>query len=139
MLGLGRALQAERGVEEAFGYYLSEGIRLGRGGSPWEAIPVLTAAVELRDDDAGARNALGGAYVGAGLSDKAIEQFRFAVQLDPAMYEAWFNLGVTAESSGYRDEAIAAYRSFLERAPSALQQPINRARDRIRALSSAAE
>lgn len=136
VLGLGRALDANGEREAAFRYYLTEGIRFGRGGRPWEAIPVLSAAIDLRDDDAGARNALGGAYMGAGLGDKAIEQFRAALELDSALFEAWFNLGVAAEALGYRDEAIRAYQGFLEQVPNSLEQPIMRARERIRTLSS---
>jgi tetratricopeptide (TPR) repeat protein len=134
-LGLGRAIAANGNSEAAVRYYISEGIRLGRGGRPFEAIPILSAAVELQDDNAGARNALGGALMGAGLRDKALEQFRAAVRLDSTLFEAWFNRGFVAEELGYREEAIRAYRAFIEQAPDSLQQPIMRARDRIRALS----
>ena len=135
-LGLGNALQASGREDDAFQHFLDTGIRLARGGHPWEAIPILQAAGEIRSDDAGVRNALGNTYMGAGLSEKAREQFRAAIVLDSAQYEAWFNLGVVADGLGLRDEAILAYQGFLERAPADLQQPITRARIRIQALSS---
>jgi tetratricopeptide (TPR) repeat protein len=138
-LGLGRAMAANGNSEAAARYYISEGIRLGRGGRPFEAIPILSAAVELQDDNAGARNALGGALMGAGLKDKALEQFRAAVRLDSTMFEAWFNLGHAAERLDQPQEAIGAYQAFIEHAPDSLQQPIMRARERIRALSSTDE
>ena len=135
-LGLGNALQASGREEDAFQHLLDTGIRLARGGHSWEAIPILQAAADMRSDDAGVKNALGNTYMGAGLSEKALEQFRAAIALEPTQYEAWFNLGVTADSLGLRDEAIRAYQGFLERATVDLQQPITRARTRIRDLSS---
>jgi tetratricopeptide (TPR) repeat protein len=139
MLGLGQAMAANDKSEVAFRYYVSEGIRLGRAGRSFEAIPLLSAAIELRDDDAGARNALGAAFMGAELVDKALEQFRAAVRLDSTMFEAWFNLAHAAERLGQPQEAIRAYQAFIEHAPDSLQQPIMRARERIRALSSTDE
>jgi tetratricopeptide (TPR) repeat protein len=136
VLGLGNALRAAGREDDAFQYCLDAGIRLARGGHPWEAIPILQAAAEIHGDDAGVRNALGNTYMGAGLSEKALEQFRAAIALEPTQYEAWFNLGVAADALGLRDEAILAYQGFLQRAPANLQQPIMRARTRIRALSS---
>ena len=136
VLGLGNAFQASGREDVAFQHYLDSGIRLGRGGHPWEAIPILEAAAEIRSEDAGVRNALGNTYLGAGLREKAIEQFRAAIALDSAQYEAWFNLGVAADALGLRDEAMRAYQGFLERAPVNLQQPIARARTRIQTLSS---
>ena len=77
--------------------------------------------------------------MGVGLREKAIEQFRSSIELDSEQFEAWYNLGVVSESLGHRDEAIRAYQGFLERAPLELQQPIARARTRIRALSAGAD
>jgi tetratricopeptide (TPR) repeat protein len=135
-LGLGKALQASGREDDAFQHLLDAGIRLARGGDPWEAIPILQAAAEIRSDDASVKNVLGNTYFGAGLSEKALEQFRAAIALEPTQYEAWFNLGIAADAVGLRDEAILAYQGFLERAPASLQQPIKRAQTRIRALSS---
>jgi protein O-mannosyl-transferase len=135
LLGLGTALQASGDEATAFQYYVETGTRLGQGGYPWEAIPILKKAVELRPDDAAARNALGSAYTTVGLRDQAIVQFRVALELDSAMIEAWYNLGITADALGYRDEALQAYRGFVARAPPPLQQSVARIRERIKALA----
>jgi tetratricopeptide (TPR) repeat protein len=134
ILGLGSALEAAGQEEAAFRHYMDTGVQLGRGGYPWEAIPILKKAVEMRDGDAEAKNALGSAYMTAGLQEQAIEQFRKALALDPAMIEVWYNLGLSADALGLHNEAIRAYRGFVERAPPTLQQPIARARTRIEAL-----
>ena len=136
ILGLGAALEASGAEDEAFDHYLSTGTRFGRAGAPWEAIPILKRAVELLPADAGARNALGSAYMTVGLTEQALEQFQQAVVLDPAKIEAWYNLGLAADGMGRIDEAIRAYQGFVERAPPKLQQPIAHARTRIDALIS---
>jgi Flp pilus assembly protein TadD len=133
--GLGAALEASGDEEEAFGHYLATGERFGRAGLPWEAIPFLKRAIELRADDAGARNALGSAYMTAGMREQALEQFRAAIELDSQRFEPWHNLAIVADGLGLRAEAIEAYTRFIELAPPALQQPISRARGRIEALT----
>ena len=135
VLGIGRALVADGREEEAFQHYLATGTQFGQGGLPWQAIPVLKEAVNLRTDDAEARHALGSAYLMYPKHDDAIEQFRAALRLDQTKYESWYNLGLSADALGLHDEAIRAYEGFIERAPPALQQQIVRARVRIEALS----
>jgi tetratricopeptide (TPR) repeat protein len=135
LLGLGTALEAAGLADEAFRHYLAEGTELGRSGSPWKAIPLLEKAVELRGADPEAKNALGSAYMIAGLREQALGQFRAAVTHDPSMFEAWYNLGLVADGLGYKEMALDAYQEFLIRAPRELQQPIIRARERITALS----
>jgi Flp pilus assembly protein TadD len=135
VLGIGRALVADGREEEAFQHYLATGTQFGQGGLPWQAIPVLQEAVNLRTDDAEARHALGSAYMLYPKYDDAIDQFRAALQLDPGKYESWYNLGLSADALDLHDEAIRAYEGFIEHAPPALQQPIVRARSRIKALN----
>jgi tetratricopeptide (TPR) repeat protein len=114
ILGIGRALIADGREEDAFMHYLQQGTQFGQGGSPWQAIPVLEEAVLLRPDDAEARHALGSAYLMYPNYDNAIEQFRAALQLDPAKYESWYNLGLTADALSLHDEAMRAYKGFIE-------------------------
>jgi tetratricopeptide (TPR) repeat protein len=135
VMGLGEALGAVGREDAALQHYLEAGSRFARGGRPWEAIMLLESSVSSYPGSADIRNLLGNSYMTAGMPGKAIDQFRKAVELNGGMFEAWFNLGVTAEALGYRNEAIKAYRTFLEHAPAGLQQPIMRARERIRALS----
>ena len=139
VLGLGLALEASGQEEAAFRHYLDNGIRFGSGGQPWQAIPPLKAATDLRANDAEAQSALGSAYSAAGLGEKAVEHLKSAISLDQDLYQAWFNLGVTAESLGLRDEAIVAYEGFLTHAPPDLQQAIMRARVRLDVLRGNAE
>jgi tetratricopeptide (TPR) repeat protein len=47
----------------------------------------------------------------------AIEAWNRAVALDPALYDALFNLGLTAGRQGMREEARAALRRFVATAP----------------------
>jgi tetratricopeptide (TPR) repeat protein len=135
ILGLGEALRASGRDDEAFDHYLSAGINLARIGAPWEAIPVLQRAVESRQEDADARNALGSAYMTAGLVEKALQEFQRAVELDPSVIEAWYNMGLAADRLNRTAEALNAYEGFVQRAPVQLQQPIAWARSRIEALS----
>jgi tetratricopeptide (TPR) repeat protein len=135
ILGLGEALRASGRDDEAFDHYLSAGVHLARTGAPWEAIPVLQTAVESRQEDAGARNALGSAYMTAGLTEKALQEFQRAVERDPSGIEAWYNMGLAADRLNRTDEALNAYQGFVRRAPAQLQQPIAWAKSRIEALS----
>jgi tetratricopeptide (TPR) repeat protein len=135
LLGIGIALEAAGLVDEAVRHYLLEGTKLGRSGSPWKAIPLLEKAVELKSSDPEAKSALGSAYMMAGLREKALAQFQEALALDPSMMEAWYNLGLVADALNKKEMALSAYEEFVIRAPRELQQPINRARARINALS----
>jgi superkiller protein 3 len=135
VLGLGAVLMTLGEDEAAFREYLGSGVELGRSGHPWEAITILKEAVNIRLVDAEARSALGSAYLTAGFTEQALEQFREAIQLDPETVAAWFNMGLAADALGGRDEALRGYRGFVERAPIELLQPIARARARIEALS----
>jgi Flp pilus assembly protein TadD len=134
-LGIGRALQAAGREEEAFRHFIDSGTMLGQSGSPWEAILVLQDSVKLRPEAAEARHALGSAYLMAEIYDQAIEQFRTALQIDPAKFESWYNLGLTADALGLSDEAIHSYQRFIERAPPLLHQQVARARERIEVLN----
>jgi tetratricopeptide (TPR) repeat protein len=71
----------------------------------------------------------------AGLREQALAQYHEAVTHDPTMMEAWYNLGLVADALGHKEMALSAYQEFVIRPPRELQQPINRARERIKALS----
>src|SRR5690242_16328769 len=55
----------------------------------------------------------------AGDFEGAIREYRAALALDPANFEARSNLGVALAHTGHYDEAIDAYRQALENAPPA--------------------
>jgi tetratricopeptide (TPR) repeat protein len=61
-----------------------------------EAIPVLRAAIDKNARDGHARLLLGNLYAGLGRLDEAVEQWRMAVTVDPALSVAYRNLGIHA-------------------------------------------
>src|SRR5713226_1442713 len=63
--------------------------------------------------------ARGTALYRAGDFDGAIREYRAALALDPANFEARSNLGVALTRIGHYEEAIAVYRQALENAPPA--------------------
>jgi Tfp pilus assembly protein PilF len=133
-LGYGRSLQALGRNEEAFRHFLAAGTRFAQGGFAWEAIPVLREAVGLRPEDALARHALGSTYLIVKSHDQAADQFRAALDLVPEKVESWYNLALAADALGLHDEALRAYREFIERAPANLQSQIVGAQMRIAEL-----
>lgn len=59
-------------------------------------------------------NALGLAYFGRDLSDKAIEAYKKALELDPTYSEAWNNMGVVYLDLAQYDRAMEAFQKALE-------------------------
>src|SRR5262249_44284199 len=59
-------------------------------------------------------NNLGLAYARLEQHDKAIEQFRLAVAMDPTYHKAYNNLAVSLGALGKDEEAAEAYRHALE-------------------------
>jgi tetratricopeptide (TPR) repeat protein len=134
LLGLGRVLPESGRGDEALQLLLDAGIRLARSGRPMEAIPVLEAATSLANVDANVYNALGNTYMMAGMGDKALNQYRLALDIDPQMVSAWYNLGAVADELGRHADALRAYEEFLDRAPNSMQQQIVRAQLRLQDL-----
>ncbi|HHL40454.1 MAG TPA: tetratricopeptide repeat protein [Deltaproteobacteria bacterium] len=79
-----------------------------------EALKELTRAVESYPDDPSYHNALGLAYFALDMDDKAEEQYREAIRLDPGLSEAHVNLGALLLKRGAWDEAIAHSEAALE-------------------------
>jgi tetratricopeptide (TPR) repeat protein len=138
LLGLGRVLEKSKHGEEALRLLLDAGIRLARGGRPMEAIPVLEAAASLAEADANTYNALANTYMLAGMGDRALDQYLLALDRDPEMVSAWYNLGMVADSLGRHEDAVRAYEGFLRLAPDTMQQQISRAQLRLRDLRAGA-
>ena len=59
---------------------------------------------------------------------RAVELARRATQADPGYAIAWRSLGLALERSGSADQALAAYREYLQRAPSGPQAEMVRER-----------
>ena len=120
--------------EVALNHYVTVGTELGMAGEIWPAIAILQRAVDLWPGDADGRNALGSAYLSAGMHEPALEQFRAAIASDPGKFEAWYNLGLTADRLGKEDEALRGFQGFVEHAPPELQHLVVQAKARIDAL-----
>jgi tetratricopeptide (TPR) repeat protein len=138
LLGLGRVLTESEQGEEALRLFLDAGIRLARGGRPMEAIPVLEAAASLAEADANTHNALANSYMLAGMGDSAVDQYFLALDMDPEMVSAWYNLGTVADSLDRHEDAVRAYEEFLRLAPDTMQQQISRAQLRLHDLRKGA-
>lgn len=69
----------------------------------------LEAMLARGQDSALLRYGLGGEYLKAGALEKAIENLRQAVALDPTYSAAWKLLGKALADASRTDEAIAAY------------------------------
>jgi tetratricopeptide (TPR) repeat protein len=71
-------------------------------------------ALALDDESSFAHNNLGLALAERGALDEGIQEFRRAVEIDPAFVEAYTNLGNFLAQRGSRDEAIAHLRRALQ-------------------------
>jgi tetratricopeptide (TPR) repeat protein len=71
-------------------------------------------ALALDDESSFAHNNLGLALAERGALDEGIQEFRRAVEVDPAFVEAYTNLGNFLAQRGSRDEAIAHLRRALQ-------------------------
>jgi Tfp pilus assembly protein PilF len=60
---------------------------------------------------------LGSSYLLRGLTDKAIREFRDAIQIDPSYSDAYLNLGVAYASIGAEERAMAALHKAIELKP----------------------
>jgi tetratricopeptide (TPR) repeat protein len=65
----------------------------------------------------------------------AILEWREAARLDPANFEAWYNLAIVLDSLGRAEEAVEAYHGFLKSVPPKRDDLIQQAKIRIDVLS----
>ena len=66
---------------------------------------------------AGAHNALAAVYLRQGRTAEAIAEWKTAVQLDPRLFDALYNLGTVLYNAGRRDEARPYLERFVDEAP----------------------
>jgi arylsulfatase A-like enzyme/Flp pilus assembly protein TadD len=77
----------------------------------------LARALELDPRLAGAHNALAAVYLRQRRQPDAIAHWKVAVELNPSMYDALYNLGTVLYSMGRRDEARPYLARFVHEAP----------------------
>lgn len=99
------------------------------------AIREYAQAVELRPNDGMLHWLHGRALGAAGRDEEAIAKFRRAIELEPEWADPWFSLALALDREALPAEAIAAYRTWLARAPRSSPN-IARARSRLETLTA---
>ena len=90
---------------------------LGDSGSHQEAVLVLESCVALRGDFAQAKESLGWSLFEVNELKRSEEVLVSAVTSNPALFQAWLNLGNTFKEQEKLEEAIASYRKAIEVKP----------------------
>jgi len=99
--------------------YQNLGIVALRAGQVDRARGYLLKSLSLAPDLPLALNAMGVVEARRGDPGAAMDRWSRAVAVDPAQYDALFNLGMTAADHGRPDLARKALRDYLDRAPAA--------------------
>jgi tetratricopeptide (TPR) repeat protein len=66
---------------------------------------------------------------------EAIRDFDRAITLSPSLYKAYYFKGLACEKVGSKSDALTAYQSFLKIVPAKETKRIQRAKDRVAALT----
>jgi tetratricopeptide (TPR) repeat protein len=108
-----------RALEEELSYWPAH-VRLALlasiQGEHDEALQEYDQAVQLADKEPAVHFDYGIALLRADKPAEAEREFRRAIELEPHFGLAYFNLALTLDRQGRREDAIAAYRTFLGRA-----------------------
>jgi arylsulfatase A-like enzyme/Tfp pilus assembly protein PilF len=97
--------------------YNSLGVMLSRQGKHDRARAALRKVLELDPTSARAYENLAADELGARELGPAIEDLKRALDLDPRLYDALYNLGMALDSAGRRDEALPIIERFIREAP----------------------
>jgi Flp pilus assembly protein TadD len=92
------------------------GVVLGRMNKSHEAVKWISKAVQI-DANAGYMSNLSKFYMDVGRFNEAAQVARRSIQTDPTIPGAYMNLGLACTSLQRIDEAIGAYRKYLELKP----------------------
>lgn len=98
------------------------------------AVAELAQAVELDGADPLTRFEYGTALLAMGNSGEAVTELRRAIQIEPWWADPYYSLGRALEVAGIPDQALAAYRMFVARAPRTAVM-LSTAQTRITALA----
>ena len=99
----------EKEIQSAFEHYQAGNYRL--------AEDILTKVLKRVPDSAEIHNNLGLVFLMDGKYDEAIEHFRRAIGLDPALTDANYNLGNAFKDRKQFDDAIQFYQKALQQNP----------------------
>ena len=98
------------------------------------AINDYEAALKL-DEDPGTLSNLGTAYQALGNKDKALSDYKRALQMNPNLPDAWYFLGTLYEDLKQPGEALRSYRKYLQLA--ATGPYANDVKERLKVLAPA--
>ena len=107
-----KTLEVKPGLYEA---ELNGGILLLRQKNPADALPLLEDAATQKPKEYGPRLYLAEAQLQSGVADKAAENYRLAVELDPKSAAAELGWGRALALEGKLDEAAPHFRLAVER------------------------
>lgn len=120
----GRLAEAERGYRRvlserpshSYALYSLSLLQFHRGEVD-EALRSAQAALEHGPGSGRMWNTLGSMFIAARRLSEARDAYRRATEVEPAMAEAWYNLGVCLRNEGAYDVAIGCLREALTRTP----------------------
>jgi arylsulfatase A-like enzyme/Tfp pilus assembly protein PilF len=112
--------------------YENLGVDEFRAGELEAAAADLARALSLDPQLPGAHNALAAVAMRQGRSSDAIASWKTALLFEPGLFDALYNLGVTLDDAGRRDEAQPYLERFIREAPPArYRADIARLRQRL--------
>ena len=98
-------------------------------------LSLWTDVASKTPDKSRVRNSLGNCYMLLGDSFRAVEEYKAAIALDKANYEAYFNLAVNLENIGLGREARGYYAFFCRAAPREFPEATQTACERVERLT----
>ena len=131
-----------RALEENLAYAPAH-VRLARvallQGELEEALQEYAQALDIDERDAVTHSDYGVALLKAQRWAEAEAQFKRAIELEPYWAVPRFNLALAIDNQGRREDAIAAYKEYVVRAPKSQGRNLNVANARLVALTTVAE
>jgi tetratricopeptide (TPR) repeat protein len=96
---------------------IKEGDHLREQGKPWKALLIYEKAADKRPNAARAYTGMGWCYLDLGKPVAALTQFRKASSIDERFGEAVFGRAEAQRALAHKDEALEAYRQYLQLEP----------------------
>ncbi len=124
----------QKKISEKAGVHLFKAIQYGNNGNLPAKLAHQDSAIVESDNFAVAYNNRGITYYELGRFDESIEDRNKAIELKSDYYEAYFNKALACEKLKRNNEALEAFRGFIEHAPVKLDMHIAYAQSRIQAL-----